>query len=382
MARRVQVNGQWVDAPDAPILPPAPQQVATASPPPSVPQPAGVASLENASAVLRDMRGSFGTTPRIAQDAPLSVDASGLAAPGSSLGTATDAVAGGGAKWRSQEDLDLARRRAFLDGKDSMAGMKAVRGLLAEEVANRGGDVSAGGSIPSVSFLEGQLAKLGPAKGIKTNEKGEWTVGNDKAGEDATLQAMGFGGPAKGIQIDSQGNWTVGNDSAGEAATLQAMAFGDSAAAGGNRMAGGPDAIAAKAFNPETPQLAPSGNLPQAAVNEWMQTALRGKVSAGQQPLDQVATWQVTPQPIPGLRQDPGRDAALAAFAARREAAPTSPGEALLAVGAGNAYGTRAGQFKPGNTMNLGFFDPRQLKPLNSDGHYSGYNPGNFQALF
>jgi len=346
MARRVQVNGQWVDAPDAPTLPPAPQQVATASPPPSVPQPAGVASLENAGAVLKGLSGSFGTTPRIAQDAPMAVDTGGLPGPGSSLGTATDAVAGGGAKWRSQEDLDLARRRAFLDGKDSMAGMKAVRGLLADEVTTRGGDVSAGGAIPSVSFLEGQLAKLGPARGIKTNEKGEWTVGNDKAGEDATLQAMAF---------DAQ-------PGAGRGAS--------------------PTEIARTSLDSATPQLAPSGNLPQAAVNEWMQTALRGKVSAGQQPLDQVATWQVTPQPIPGLRQDPGRDAALAAFAHQREAAPTSPGEALLAVGAGNAYGTRAGQFKPGNTMNLGFLDPRQLKPLNSDGHYSGYNPGNFQALF
>lgn len=344
MARRVFIDGQWVDAPDAPILPPAPQQVATGSPPPSVPQPAGVASLENASAVIRDMSGSFGTTPRIAQDAPVVRDQSGLSIGGSPL--AASAGAGGAGTWRSPEDLNLARRRAFLDGKDSMAGLKAVRGLLAEEVANRGGDVSAGGSIPSVSFLEGQLAKLGPYRGIKTNEKGEWTVSNDKAGEDATLAAMSF---------DPQ----------------PAVAGGVS-----------PTAIAKMGFDPATPQLAPSGNLPQAAVNEWMQTALRGKVSAGQQPLDQVATWQVTPQPIPGLRQDPGREAALAAFAARREAAPTSPGEALLAVGAGNAYGTRAGQFKPGNTMNLGFFDPRQLKPLNSDGHYSGYNPGNFQALF
>ena len=345
MARRAFVDGQWVDAPDAPQLPPAARppaaQPPAAAPAPAAP-PAGAGSLERAGAVLGNLAASYGTTPVIASDAPVSVDQSGMGIGGSPLAVGTSK---GNGQWRRPEDLETARRRAFLDSKDSMSGIRAVRNLLSEEVTNRGGDATAGGSIPSIRGLEGQLAKLGPAKGI---------------------------------QSDSNGNWIVSNDSAGEEATRQAMSFGNPAAAAGNRIAGGPDAVAPQAFDSAMPQLAPSGNLPQAGMNAYMQGAMKQKLQANQQPLNEIASWQVTQKPITALREDPGRDAKLAAYAARGEQAPTTPGEAVLAAGAGNAYGTRAGQFKPGNTLNLGFLDPDQLPPLNSKGHYTAYNPGNY----
>lgn len=325
MARRVQVDGQWVEAPDAPVLP------APAAAPP------GEARLNQASGVLASLSGQ--AIPPVAaslENAPVSVDQSGLTAFN---GGESTAKASG--NWRSPEDLESARRRAFLDGSDSMAGLKAARQVLSDEVTARGGDVSGGGSVPSMKFLEAQLAKLGPAPGIQYGKDGRWEVPNNAAGEAATRQAMAFAAPE----------------------TMAKAA---------------PAAIAEQAFDPQAPQLAPSGNLPQAAVNAWMQTGLREKLQATQLPFDQVAQWQVTPQPIPALRQDPGREQMLAAFAAKGEQAPTTEGEALLAVGAGNVFGSRSGQFKPGNTVNLGFVNPESLPPLNSSGHYSGYNPGNY----
>jgi len=329
MGRRVQVNGQWVEAPDAPVLP-APQTPAAAPP--------GEARLKAASAVLAGLSGkpfpASAAPPQ--QNAPVSVDQSGLTAFGGG-----ESAAKASPSWRSPEDLETARRRAFLDGSDSMAGLKAARQVLSDEVKARGGDVSGGGSIPSMKFLEGQLAKLGPAPGIKTGEGGAWEVPDTAEGEAATLRAMAFNG---------------------QEGTAKST----------------PNQIAENAFDPATPQLAPSGNLPQAAVNAWMQTGLREKLQASQLPFDQVAQWQVMPQPLPALRQEPGREQMLAAFAAKGEQAPTTEGEALLAVGAGNAFGGRGGQFKPGNTVNLGFLNPESLPPLNSSGHYSSYtNPGN-----
>ena len=357
MARRVLINGQWVDAPDAPVLPPtapvlpavapAPAARPAAAPAPAVatasprPTTGGAADLDHAGALL----GSIGQHSFTAPPRHLSREADITAAtpeqqqrleinPGNNgLGQALDGVK------PVAEDLETRRRRAFLDSSDSMSGLKAVRGVLADELSARGGGdaLAKGGAIPAIKFLEAQLAKQGPAPGLGYDGQRNWTASNDKAGEEATLRAM----------------------SASPAGAT-------------------PGQIAQVGLDASTPALAASGGLPQKAINDYMQTALRGKVSAGAQPLNEVAKWQVTPQPIPALRQDPGRDAALAAFAARGEQAPTSPGEAVLAAGAGNAFGTRGGQFKPGNTLNLGHLDPEQLPPLNSSGYYSGYNPGNF----
>jgi hypothetical protein len=146
------------------------------------------------------------------------------------------------------------------------------------------------------------------------------------------------------------------------------------------------DRAARIGFNPATPELAPSGGLPQAAIGNWLQSDhFKSRLRASDTPLDQVAAWQLTPQPVATPKTDPGREARLAAFAATGDAPPTTEGEAVLAAGAGNAYGTRAGQFVPGATMNLGFLDPSELPPLNSQGFYSGVklgaNPGNYRLF-
>ena len=300
--RRVLIDGQWVDAPAAPVLPP-PQTPQGQTPQGQTPQgqtPQGRTTTDP---------GWF-TGPAKFEQNPAVTISSEQGGPEAF----NKREAGGG---RTAEELEIARRRAFLDGKDSMAGLKAVRNVLSEEVTGRGGDLSGGGSIPSIRFLEQQLAQL----------------------------------PAKGSGMDTA-------------------------------------KITEQAFAKETPQLAaplaPSGNLPQATVNEWLQNGLSQKLRASAQPLNEIAQWQLTPQPIPALRQEAGREAMLAAFAAKGEPAPTTEGEAFLAVGAGNVLGSRSGQFKPGNTVNLGFLDASQLPPLNNSGHYSGFNPGNygFSKLF
>ena len=375
-------------APAAPVLPPAapaPQRAAAPAPaarPAAAPAPAvatapprpttgsGAADLENAGNLLGSIGFQRPVPGAVSRDALVGAVATpeqqkAIGIEGGQLGTALNSVQ------PSEVDLETRRRRAFLDGSDSMSGLKAMRGVLADELTARGGGdaLAKGGAIPSVKFLEAQIAKQGPAPGLGYDGNRNWTASNDKAGEQATLRAMGAG-PAPGLGYDGQGSWTASNDKAGEEATLRAMSASPAGAT--------PGQIAQVGLDASTPALAASGGLPQKAINDYMQTALRGKVSAGAQPLNEVAKWQVTPQPIPALRQDPGRDAALAAFAARGEQAPTSPGEAVLAAGAGNAFGTRGGQFKPGNTLNLGHLDPEQLPPLNSSGYYSGYNPGNF----
>jgi len=239
------------------------------------------------------------------------------------------------------EDLETRRRNAFLNSSDSMAGIRAVKSVLADEVTRRGGTPAAAHQA-TVRGLESQLAGLEPAKGLGYDDKGNWTASNDKAGEEATLNAMRFDAPA--------------------------------AASGMS-----PSAIAQKAFTSDTPQLAPSGNLPQAKVNDFLQSdSFKNRLRSTAQPLDQIAQWQLTPQAITAPRQDPGREQALAAFAAQGAPAPTTEGEAVLALGAGNAFGTRSGQFKPGNTVSLGLLNGSKLPPLNSTGHYSGYNPGNY----
>jgi len=252
-----------------------------------------------------------------------------------------------------EQDLETRRRRAFLDGEDSMAGMRAVRNVLAEEVTRRGGTPAAAPQA-TVRGLEKQLAGLGPAKGLGKDGGGNWTASNDAAGEAATLEAIG-----------------------GTPAAPAAPAFAVATVEQQKAMAGpAPGALAPA-------PLAPSGNLPQAQMNAWLQSdSFKQRVrdsSLGS--LAEIAPWQVSPQAIPAPREVPGRSATLAAFGAMGEAPPTTPGEAVLAVGAGNAFGTRAGQFKPGNTVNLGMLDPSKLPPLNSTGHYSGYNPGNFNLF-
>jgi hypothetical protein len=120
-------------------------------------------------------------------------------------------------------------------------------------------------------------------------------------------------------------------------------------------------------------------------MNDYLQSdTFKGRVRAMAEPIKDVAKWQLNGLSTPAPRTDPGRDGMLAAFAAQGEAAPTTAGEAVLAAGASNAFGTRGGQFKPGNTVNLGQLDPRQLPPLGRgnerrSNNYGAYNnPGNW----
>ena len=356
MARRAFVDGRWVDAPDAPQLP-SPAQPPAAQPPAAQP-PAGAANLNNASAVVSGLQDRFGTQPLVAENPSFSVGETPQLQQTAANLTATPAARHGGVVM-GDDELNARRRSAFLNSSDSISGLKAVRGLLSEQAAARGADLAGGGSIPSIKFLEAQLAKH-PAKNstvaVKDLPESEQQVWSQMAfeGQPITQVIQGAGG--------------VVND---------APATGTPALEGGGLS---PSQIAKVGFEAQE-QVVPSG-APRAAVNGFMQTALKGKLQATQQPLDQIAQWQLTPQPITAPRVDPGREAMLAAFAARGEKPPTTEGEAVLAAGASNPFGTRGGQFKPGNTVNLGFADPSQLPPLNSTGHYSGVNPGNYQRLF
>jgi hypothetical protein len=114
------------------------------------------------------------------------------------------------------------------------------------------------------------------------------------------------------------------------------------------------------------PPLAPPGGLPQGTLNDYLHSdAFTKKLRASDQPLNEIAQWQLTQQPITAPREDPGRDAMHAAFAAQGETPPTTAGQAVLAAGAGSAFGTRSGQFLPGATMNLPQLDPNKLPPRN-----------------
>ena len=250
------------------------------------------------------------------------------------------------------ETLAARRRAAFLNATDSMSGIKAVRGLLADEIAKRSAGTVSASANSSVKGLEGQLAALPvapgrqPLNGIGRDEKGSLIASNDKTGEDMTLRMMQFTPSADGAQSAS--------------------------------VAQAPVAMAPV-------PTAPSGGLPQATVNNYLQSdGFKDRVRSTAEPIKDVAKWQLNGMSTPAPRTDPGRDGMLAAFAAQGEKAPTTPGEAVLAAGAGNAFGGRGGMFKPGNTVNLGQLDPSKLPPLGrgserrSNNYGAFNNPGNW----
>jgi hypothetical protein len=226
----------------------------------------------------------------------------------------------------SDADIAARRRAAFLNSSDSMAGIRAVKGILADEVSRRGGTPAAAHQ-QTVKGLEAQIANARPAEGLGYGSDGNWTASDDKAGEEATVNAMSF---------------------------------------------------AKHPYRPqaaETPAVAaaPPGGLPQLRMNDYMQSdAFKNKLRTTDQPLNEIASWQVHQQPTSVPREEAGRDARLAAFAAVGDAAPTTPGMAVLAAGSGNAFGTRGGQFKPGNTVELAQLDPSQLPPRFRYGYQSG----------
>jgi hypothetical protein len=314
--------------------------------------------------VISGLQDRFGPQPLVAENSSFSAQETPQLQQTAANLTATPAARHGGVVMGDAE-LNQRRRSAFLDASDSMSGLKAVRGLLGEQAQARGADISGGGAIPSVRFLEGQLAKHPAQAAAKPMQ--DLSAADQKAWGQMAFE----GQPITSVLQGASG------------AVAKVPSTGTPALEGGGLS---PSQIAGQSFAAATPELAPQAVIPsgapRAAVNAYMQTALKGKLQNAQQPLDQIAQWQVTPQPITAPRTDPGREAKLAAFAAQRETPPTTEGEALLAAGASNPFGTRGGLFKPGNTVNLGFADPSKLPPLNSTGHYSGANPGNYQRLF
>lgn len=276
-------------------------------------------------------------------DNRFAVHRGGAMAPEASNAPAAPAASNPGG-WRSDDELEAARRAAFLGGSDSMAGLKAMRGLLSDEARNRGIDLKDGGPIPSIRFLEQKLAgaRRAPDTANVLRDNAQFPERPEFAGVPS---------------VDTDAN----RSAIGDALTAQPLSD-----------------------RPVDSRLAAS------AVNAYLQSdQFKQKVRASQQPAWWPASWQSAPVAITAPRQEPGREAMLAAFGALGEQPLTTPGEAVLAVGAGNAFGTRGGQFKPGNTVNLGEIPKDKLPPRNSTGHYSGAaigdlrgyqfnNPGNF----
>ena len=350
--------------PARPAAPPArpATQPRAAAPQPSRPAPApapaapGADALEQAGAVVSGLQQQYFSGPPLIAETP-SVYVQPTPDQEIAIRNLAPGAAPAAAGVMDNAQLNQRRRSAFLDAKDSMSGLAAVRGLLSEQAQARGADLSGGGPIPSVRFLEAQLAK-NPAR---------QSVAKTADLPEADRQVWGQ------MAFENQPITQVIQGAGG--AVMEPPATATPAVSGGGLA---PEQIAQAGFAAQE-QIIPSG-APRAAVNGYMQSALKEKLRATQQPLNEVAQWQLTPQPIQAPRTDPGREAALAAFAARGEQPPTTEGMGLLAAGAGNAFGTRGGQFKPGNTVNLGFDDASKLPPLNSAGFYAGVrlNPGNF----
>lgn len=238
---------------------------------------------------------------------------------------------------RFQPDLATRRRAAFLGAADSMSGLKAVRSLLADEAKAQGADISAGGAIPSIRFLESEIAKRQPT--VR-----EMPIAEVSDNDRQVFQQMQFpDNPITRVSEAVVPDWPGAQKAAGQQ---------------------------------------PSGAA-RAVVDAYMRDELAKKVRQSMPPLNEVAPWQTGGISITAPRTDPGRDAMLAAFAAKGEQPPSTPGEAFGRLAASAPLGGRNGQFKQGNSYVLGHVDPRLLPPLGSSGlriSGSGFsqNPGNF----
>ena len=282
---------------------------------------------------------------------------------------------------RFQPDLATRRRAAFLNASDSMSGLKAVRSLLADEARAQGADISAGGAIPSIRFLENEIAKRQPmVRDISIAEASE----NDRQ----VFQQMQFPDnpitrvsevtvPAWGQPSTPAGPVPIGQLPAGDRAVFRQMQFPGQPIT--QVMRGG---TAGAPVNQPAATPLPSG-AGRAVIDAYMRDELANKVRQSTPPLSEVAPWQTASVNYAAPRTDPGRDGMLAAFAAKGEKPPSTPGEAFGRLAAAAPLGGRGGQFKEGNSFRLGHVDPRLLRPMGSSGlriSGSAYleNPGNF----
>lgn len=271
---------------------------------------------------------------------------------------------------RQEQASNASRRSAFLGASDSVAGLNAVRKQLSDEAAALGVDVSAGGPIPSIRFLEAEIAKrrggggFGSAPGVATPES---SGGGQvlQLSQQPLAAAQPFLPPAGEKASGGLERAAIGRGfSPRQDMTMRPYEQADMQVA-----FGGPAQMPSEA--------------PRAVVDAYMRDALANKVRQSMPPLNEVAPWQTGGINIAAPRTEPGRDAMLAAFAAQGEKHPSTPGEGLGMLMAGTAAGTRNGQSKPGNSYLLGHVDPKLLPPLGSSGlRISGggffQNPGNF----
>lgn len=397
-------------APAAKPDPAAPPQVAPAAPPaptagaplpPRQGQPVAVASQSG---------GVAKATPE--QPAPMAFGYQPTLKDGQSLDQLSDS------------EFERERRDAFLNGKDSMAGMRQVRELLAQ----RNGYSAEQARTMSVAALEQPKAGASSSSVTKTSiptwnltngdgpgAQGDYgTVGEQDLNK--VLQYLESGGPvprvvqqsyealpAFGGAMDFEVNdgtlraFGDLNTNANDAGTQAAAAIKHNAtlaapggpvieqqsSADGQISAGAGDLHSAQELNvPSYSQagvMVPGGAEFKGVLNDYMQAAggLRARLSNA--PLDQVAPWQMSQQPIT-LNGDNTRDARLAAFAAAGEQDPSrSQTEALAA----SPFGTRDGQSMAGSTVDLSGLDARKLygtsdRPTQVRSGVPGFNPGNY----
>lgn len=389
---------------------PQPQPAAPAAPSPAAPPAVAPSVLAKASAPNGAGGGTplqFGYTPNLEGHSGVSLNA------------------------LSQSDFDGLRRRAFLDGKDSMAGMRQVRELLAQ----RNGYSAEEARKLSVAALE--KSKSGGKGGVDAAAVPSWNLSNSQGvgaqsdygtlGEKDLNEVLGqlpsvvqaanwppgglpfFGedsvygvGDATTLTAGMNLNWGVNVGDANtnpdrpqEQATIAVRSAMTEQAPGGSATQGQSSAdgtvsgaISGDLADPNqlgghgyasARQITPGGSDFRAMTNDWAQSenGLRGKIKA--EDLSQVAPWQLSQQPIV-MNGDATRDGRMAAFAAMGERDPARGTAEVLAA---SPFGSRDGQSMAGATIDLSHLDARTLygsagRPIQVRSGVPGFNPGNF----
>lgn len=404
----------WQDATTGQLKAPTPKQNPTASAPPSPPpqaQPAPVAVGQTpAQAVPAQTTSNTGAVAKAPPQQP----------PALEFGYKPNLSGMGGASLDqlSAEDFELQRRRAFLDGTDSMAGMRQVRELLAQRngySANEARTMSVAGlEKPKAGSTQGGAV----GKWNLTGPKGEAAqAGYDTVGEKNLDQVMNYlqnGGPVAAakeqeweaipgfggamavdgsnlqagldLNVNPQAASTQVQIALKHGATIDAPGGAvteQQSSADGQISDQSPDLnqggmLQAPSYS-EVGVMAPGGADFRALANDWAQSGsgLRGRLE--NTPLDQVAPWQMKQPPLT-LNGDNTREIRMAAFAAAGE---NDPNRSVSEVLAASPIGTRDGQSVSGATTDLSQLDARKIygqknRPTQVRSGVPGFNPGNY----
>lgn len=305
------------------------------------------------------------------------------------------------------EDFEVLRRRAFLDGKDSMAGMRQVRELLAQRHGHSAEDarklsVSAleqpkaiaaasnllahGDAVPSWNLSNAQGAGA-PVDYGTAGEKGldsslAMLPGALISASELQLPASVFtsaAGERPAMSVASGATDVAFNAPAAQSQPADAVAKGASAngiISGAGGEVPSPSQLGGGGLN-----VVPAGADFRATYNDWAQSdsGLRGKI--GQQDTSAPAPWQLSQQPIV-MNGEVGRDGRLAAFAALGQ---EDPSRSMAEVLAASPFGSRDGQSMAGATTDLSALDATKLygrsaKPVQVSGGNTAlfHNPGNW----